>query len=268
MAYARQPLPDFHAWRAALPNLQRRGKEFVGPCPHCGGTDRFHLRDGGGGRAIVGCRGCIDGTPRPERARRFGEILRAAGLARRSGNGAGPRDPRPPAPPRKTDPAAGTRFHAATVWALARRVDPGCPARIYLAARRCWPDRRDVPLPDSVGWLPRSRMPLGRALPRIPATAAGAIAFRYADERGETAAVSLEALTGDGTRLAPTRWRRTLGPRKGGAAFACGTPGGAPLVLAEGECDALAASWIHGARGRMPRPGRHQRPAFLAPGAG
>ena len=250
MAYARQPLPDFHAWRAALPHLQRRGKDYVGPCPSCGGTDRFHLRDGGGGRAVVGCRGCIDGAPRPERGRRFGEVLRAAGLARTPGNGAGLRDPQPPVPaqkaPPKADPAADNRFHAATVWALARRIDTGCPARAYLAARRCWPARRDVPLPDSVRWLPRQRMPLGRGLPRIPGTAAGAIAFRYADERGQTAAVSLEALTGDGARLAPARWRRTLGLRKQGAAFACGTPGGAPLVLAEGECDALAASWIHG----------------------
>ena len=148
--------------------------------------------------------------------------------------------------PQEADSAPDTRFHAATVWDLARRIDTGCPARVYLAARRCWPARQDVPLPDSVRWLPRPRMPLGRGLPRIPETAAGAIAFRYADEHGQTTAVSLEALTGDGARLAPARWRRTLGVRKRGAAFACGTPGGAPLVLAEGECDALAASWIHG----------------------
>ena len=32
----------------------RRGLEWVGPCPLCGGEDRFHVRDSGG-RAAVGC---------------------------------------------------------------------------------------------------------------------------------------------------------------------------------------------------------------------
>ena len=246
MVYPRQPLPDFHAWRAALPDLQRRGKEYVGPCPHCGGTDRFHLRDGGGGRAVVGCRGCIDGTPRPERARRFGEILRAAGLARNASTDILSRDPAPSRPCRKSDRAHERRFDVATLWALCKRADVGSPARLYLAARNCWPGQPEIPLPGSVRWLPRQRMPLGRGFPRLPPAAAGAIAFRYADARGETTAVSLEALRLDGARLAPRRWRRTLGLRKDGAAFVCGTQTGAPLVLAEGECDALAASWIHG----------------------
>ena len=246
----RQSFPGFHAWRAALPGLKRQGKDYVGPCPHCGGTDRFHLREGVGGRAIVGCRGCIDGVPRPERANRFGIVLRAAGLAQQSGPGTCFQPPAPVAPARKADrPREQDReenFHAMTVWSLARRPDVGSPARRYLAARHCWPGRRDIPLPESVRWLPRQRMPLGRGFPRIPHVAAGAIAFRYADARGETAAVSLEALTAEGSRLAPKRWRRTVGLRKQGTAFICGTPGGVPLVLAEGECDALAASWIHG----------------------
>ena len=34
--------------------LRRRGSEWVGPCPRCGGTDRFHVRADG----VFGCRVC------------------------------------------------------------------------------------------------------------------------------------------------------------------------------------------------------------------
>ena len=49
-------------WLAHL-TLKRRGTEWVGPCPACGGRDRFHLRPGGKHGTLVGCRGCIDGQP-------------------------------------------------------------------------------------------------------------------------------------------------------------------------------------------------------------
>ncbi|MCY3986423.1 MAG: hypothetical protein OXF23_05205 [Candidatus Dadabacteria bacterium] len=52
--------------------LKRKGSELVGPCPSCGGTDRFHVRREGQ-RAIVGCRGCIDGG-----GTGFSAVLRAA----------------------------------------------------------------------------------------------------------------------------------------------------------------------------------------------
>ena len=62
----RDPLPGVKEWADTL-DLTRRGLEFVGPCPLCGGDDRFHVRDSGG-RPAVGCRGCIDGQPDGERA--------------------------------------------------------------------------------------------------------------------------------------------------------------------------------------------------------
>ena len=40
------------------------------------------------------------------------------------------------------------------------------------------------------------------------------------------------------------RWRRTFGQKKG-AAFAVGAVGGDPLVIVEGEADALASVWLH-----------------------
>ena len=43
-------------FQARFPDLQRRGRGLAGPCPLCGGEDRFHVnRDG-----VFGCRGCID----------------------------------------------------------------------------------------------------------------------------------------------------------------------------------------------------------------
>ena len=40
------------------------------------------------------------------------------------------------------------------------------------------------------------------------------------------------------------RWRRTFGQKKG-AAFVVGAVGGDPLVIVEGEVDALASVWLH-----------------------
>ena len=61
-------------WLAHTPNLKKSGHEWVGPCPYCGGTDRFHLRDRGG-RAVVGCRGCIDGHAPDARRHTFLRIV-------------------------------------------------------------------------------------------------------------------------------------------------------------------------------------------------
>ena len=76
MTPAREPLPNVEDWAARL-ELRNRSGEYVGPCPVCGGTDRFHVRRGRGGAAMVGCRGCIDGQPPKEKGEAFGRILRA-----------------------------------------------------------------------------------------------------------------------------------------------------------------------------------------------
>ena len=62
-------------WAQAC-DLKRQGREWVGPCPLCGGTDRFHVRDGGS-TVLVGCRGCIDGRDPDIRRRRYAEIAQA-----------------------------------------------------------------------------------------------------------------------------------------------------------------------------------------------
>ena len=84
----RDPLPGVKEWADTL-DLTRRGLEFVGPCPLCGGEDRFHVKESEG-RATVGCRGCIDGQSNGERAKRFGELLKAAFPARASATARSP----------------------------------------------------------------------------------------------------------------------------------------------------------------------------------
>ena len=74
--------PSFADWLDHAPalGLKRQGRELVGPCPACGGTDRFSIKPIDGG-AVIHCRGC----------KGFVDIVKAAGLAEdRPTNGAVP----------------------------------------------------------------------------------------------------------------------------------------------------------------------------------
>ena len=240
----RDPLPGVKEWADTL-DLTRRGLEFVGPCPLCGGDDRFHVRDSGG-RPAVGCRGCIDGQPDGERAKRFGELLRAVFPARAvTPVRFPPRAPRtPPAPGNGHEAARGAI--AGRLWAAAVPADD-TPARVYLAGRSVWPPDGIGPgLPAPVRWLPRGAV--GRDVAAdwydVPEHTAGAIVYAFRQPGGATIrAVGLDALDADGRRPGK-RWRRTFGQKKG-AAFVVGAVGGYPLVIVEGEVDALASVWLH-----------------------
>ena len=45
---------DLKWWRQRWPQLEKVGNEYKGPCPNCGGTDRFHVRKDG----VFHCRQC------------------------------------------------------------------------------------------------------------------------------------------------------------------------------------------------------------------
>ena len=238
----RDPLPGVKEWTAAL-ELTRVGREWIGPCPLCGGEDRFHVRESEG-RGVVGCRGCIDGQSSGERAKRFGELLKAVFPARGGGVARFPA----PAPRTRPDPVNGHeaahRAIAGRLWAAAVPADD-TPARAYLAGRWVWPpDGIGPSLPASVRWLPRGAV--GRDVAAdwygVPEHTAGALVFAYRLPGGDLAAVELEALLTDGTRPDP-RWRKTYGPRTG-AAFEAAA-GGRETVLCEGAVTALAARWLH-----------------------
>ena len=65
-------------WIRALPDLRRSGAEWVGPCPACGGTDRFRVRAGATqAGAVIACRHCLDGQGAAARRLRYSEIVQA-----------------------------------------------------------------------------------------------------------------------------------------------------------------------------------------------
>ena len=212
--------------KAAELGLKRRGTELVGPCPSCGGSDRFHvrLRDG-----VFGCRRCGG----------FEAILRAAGFQ-------DDRNRHDPACRRTWKPASGSVRKAGTgrqgqspADAILRgaRPDPG-PLRAMLAARGVWPPWEK--LPDSLRWIDAgSFRKLRLKSLGMPAGAAGGAVYAFTG--GKQGAVQLEPLTGSGERLA---WpdgakRRTFGSPSGAAFLVPGDPGMA-LAVCEGPADALA----------------------------
>ena len=67
-------IPPAEEWAKAL-NLKKIGSQYSGPCPLCGGSDRFHVQDSGN-KTLVGCRGCIDGESPETRRSRFLKIVK------------------------------------------------------------------------------------------------------------------------------------------------------------------------------------------------
>lgn len=279
--YRLPPQADWEARASAL-GLKRLGGELVGPCPACGGTDRFRVTQRGG----VFCRQCCPDGKSIDPLRR---IVEAAGFAwpasedparagnRRNGgyrntrtapNGAPGRRhdgniaaeaPNPAnsgnsrasgaPPPHDAEPdgpgpsgASGPDSGFARRMWKAAAVPPAC-ARAYLASRGVWPPV--VPPPWSVRWLSR-KAALGFRLRDFPAAAAGAVAFAFVAPADRTiAAVGLEALTPDGALTAP-RWRRTYGTQAGSVFVALPSERGPePFIhVVEGATDALAvAAW-------------------------
>ncbi len=121
--------------------LDARGN---GPCPFCGGTDRFFVRKDG---LRWGCRKCgrhgdaidlaaeMEGVSKAEAAR-----MLAGGSAALP---AAPRGrPKPADPPSRTDPVrdAGTMERLARAMEEAERLMPGSPAERYCLARGLRPE--------------------------------------------------------------------------------------------------------------------------------
>ena len=81
-------------WRQHLPQLKRSGDQYEGPCPVCGGIDRFYVRKSG--KAF--CRQCC---PDGKDSKAFKAILKAAGISLTNGKAGGPRPVAKKAEPRK-----------------------------------------------------------------------------------------------------------------------------------------------------------------------
>ena len=301
MTRDRAPLPTWADWKdwAESLGLSNRSGELVGPCPNCGGDDRFHVRrarDGHG--AAVGCRGCIDGG-----GDGFGAVLRVA-FGERDRGVEGPERPVEAIPARTGEspapvPSVEPRVRCArSLWDSAIAPDAS-PGRAYLARRWAWPpvgtpDRKrsretgtvggrhetheSAPLPASVRWLDATAAPKPDRAAKwygLPAGAAGALTFAWRTPDA-LAAVSLIAVSDAGERV---RWfpRRdrlgakvmTLGARSGAVFEARTGPADGTLHVAEGELDALAlniapgsspAGWSRAAGPAASRPRARSEP--------
>lgn len=237
---------DWLAWAKAR-NFKREGSQWEGPCPACGGENRFRVNRQG----RVFCRQCCPDGRNSDALRR---ITEAAGFTWRNSEREEPRQPgpahsqranrttRPPrsAPARRNTPSSAKtegNSLATRVWA-ATQPDPGSVAAC-LARRGAWPPGR--PLPRAVRWLSRAVLEQHR-FRDFPDDAAGAVAYAFASATtGDLVALQMDAMTGAGAYPA-SRWRRTCGSPKGAVfpSVDARDDFGGDLHIAEGPVDALA----------------------------
>lgn len=246
MEHETRPLED---WVQAL-GLTRRGSDYVGACPVCGGDDRFHCTESRSGRVLVGCRGCLDGQLGEARVNAFVAVLKATF----------PREldeqrrlkPPPPLPP--------TYQSESTLMAHAITDASRHPSRshgmMYLAmTRNLYPTYTDenawrVPLPISLRWIDKDLMP------GLPEECKGAMVYIFREvnedehDLGLVKAVQIEGIDKTGNKVVP-RLRKTYGPAAGAVFGIDGPPqyesdmkyDKVPLILCEGPLTALAAHW-------------------------
>ena len=238
----REPLPNVEDWAARL-DLRNRSGEYVGPCPVCGGTDRFHVGRGRGGAAMVGCRGCIDGQPEDVRHKAFGRVLREA-FPERFQSGAGERTARTPNPPRKppesrSEPIPGPddaetarRKVARRVWEATEPL-PGTIAEAYLRHVR---GVGHVAGAEALRFHPALSHPYAPG--RFPCLVAGVqdvhgdfrgVQRIYLDREGAPRKASVEPV------------RASLGSLAGGAVRLAEPEHGRPLLVGEGIESTAAA---------------------------
>lgn len=207
--------------------LWQAGEQLVGPCPSCGGHDRFRVCAYG-----VFCRQCCPNGGEEHRAA-FRRILDAAAypLGERDDDG----EVDAPAP---SNPLEAVR----PLLACGQTPAIGEAAWRYLAVeRRVWP--QNAPLPTDTLTVARSNY----AAP-WNAKALSALAFLYRDLAGGVVGASLTALDHAGRRVPwnlPSQPKTlTVGTKRHAAFKVLGDTLRTPIVC-EGEVTALACRWLH-----------------------
>ena len=239
-------LPSAEEWAGAL-GLKKRGRmAWAGPCPDCGGKDRFHVEDKHG-RAVVGCRGCLDSLPKPARAKRFGELLHRVFPTGQTAHTPPPSVQRPSA-------NSPTGQFAKQLWDRAGEIprDETHPARCWMRHRHLW--RPGLDLPPAIRWLPAA------LYHRPGVTMAGSIvaAFKVLGP-APLSSVELVHVDGDGAKTldaerqeSEPQSKRSFGPRvieEQRAFCVFGLLDGATAVhVVEGLADGLAVA------ARIPEP--------------
>ena len=256
----RNPIPEAAEWAERLDLIKLSARHFAGPCPLCGGHDRFHVTQGIK-RTLIGCRGCIDTEETTARRKRFGELLRLVfpelineqrehNTRVIQGRRTYTYNTNPP--PRNDRPEPSPELPN-TLWSLSLPIID-TPGETYLIKRHLWPPEKQspFPIPDCIGWLSQEQTikpePGWAGLPKqIP----GALIFNY--RRGaDITSVHLIGIKKDGNPLhAPHRpkWRCNAGSPRGAyciiPALSRVIDNESSLIISEGITTALACSWLH-----------------------
>jgi DNA primase len=138
---------DILATARRYTTLKRTGAEYIGPCPKCGGTDRFGINVK---KRVWNCRGCGKGGDAIALVMHAMGASFAEAVAELTGESR-----RPTAPPRQPDPAPRNQDdyaeeqHRKAAWLWSQR-EPigGTIAETYLRARRIV-----CALPATLGFL-------------------------------------------------------------------------------------------------------------------
>lgn len=222
--------------------LKRMGTEWTGPCPYCGGTDRFSINPA---KAKWVCRGGAGGRSSIALAAHIGNLPWKAAAEQLAG-------PCPSGPARPLSEAEkadrnrrrlemeatqrareaqqmrqeeNSREAARRIWEASKPID-GTLAQTYLYKRGIPPFQTDV-------------LRFAEWLPYPGGTRAHALVCRVDDMGGDLCAVWRIYLTADGDKLNVSNPKLGLGPAGGGAVRIGGV--GPRLGLAEGLESALGA---------------------------
>jgi hypothetical protein len=262
----RESTPEFEAWLrrakeadiyeealARGAQLRRAGREHVGPCPACGGKDRFSINQE---RGVFNCRGAvggdviamvshiegltflqaceaINGEPIPGRESRPVSDAEREKIRRARAHADAERERR------RVEQESDIRRNqklAGEIWRAARPID-GTPAEAYLRARGI--PKPDAGWPDVFRYHPAVGYP-GRG--RLPALIA-----RVDNPAGVPVAIWRIYITADGKKASVPDAKRGLGAMEGGAVRIGGLD--PHIGIAEGVESALGAWCLTGQKG-------------------
>jgi len=235
--------------------LKKAGGEWVGPCPRCGGHDRFAVNQS---KSVFNCRGCGVGGD----AIRLVAHVTGSSFAKtiefitgtstvNVGHG-GQAASQPVARDNRTTP----QEHKSNDWwwTIWRETKPSMetPAEAYLRRRRLLP-----PYGATLRFHPSVESNDENKKPRPPTAALVGLIRRWSDETGRTQPIGVTCtfVRGDGAGVFPGDNRRFHGRRAGGGVWLLLEHGlilnkfaEAELVVGEGIESTLSAMQLWGAR--------------------
>jgi hypothetical protein len=235
--------------------LKKAGGELLGPCPRCGGRDRFAVNPRKG---VFNCRGCGVGGDAIRLVAHvtgssFAETIEfIAGASTMNVGRGGQAAAQPVARDNRTAPQAPkSNDWWRTIW---RETQPpiGSPVEAYLRCRRLKP-----PYGASLRFHPSLISRDNAEKPRQPTAALVGLVRRFSMSAGRTEAIGVICafVRGDGAKAFPDDNRRFHGARVGGGVWLLLEHGLIPnelglgeLVAGEGIESTLSAMQLLGAR--------------------